>query len=951
MKRRSTFFHKEMLDKIIKNAEGSDFLRETLEKVKKWEIMTDDQIWELMYCSEIPRAAMVLSYGWCPSCRQTVHMSGWKIDPFNKPWKVTCPNCNEAFPKNDFHKFYLSGLDKKYKFSYKLADKSLLYNEEAPDPNDPKHMFGVDDGHGYREKEPKDPWMFVGAYIEKGIWDQVIWPGVLALGRAYAMTGNGIYAHKCGILLDRIADLFPDFDYYEQGHMYEEVFTSRGYVSYWCDSSLQLREMLMSYDMIFETIREDKELASFLIKKSKKYKTPYRKESFFDIQKNIENRIFGDASSNRWKFEANYPWADEFITFTKIVLSRWPDRKEDMADGVYKTMWWVAENDPVIIMEKVTRADGLSGEKGVQAYSAIAMREMARILSIYSLFDKSFLKKMITKYPKFLRGLKLYINAWFLNAHYPGSGDCGYLNAPTTSIPFPPGYVYFTYTNPECSIVYSFEGFLWNLYELTGDVDLIRLMYNSAGCDMKKCFTTDYSLSGKPEDLQKKMIALMEEKGSELKQESTNYEEWKLAVLHSGTGGNKRGLYLDYDSGGPHGHNDGMNMGFFAKGQNLLPDYGYPPVHRPGGWASKFFYWYRSAAAHNTVIIDGREHRDYCYVQRDINGGQGLISESGKTVLWGIGRSIKAVAVDDPLIPGNGAARFERLLAMVDIDDTDCYYFDVFRVTGGKKHVKLMRGAICDIEFKGLDLVPYPVGHDPYGMFFITDKNEAENFHYETDPDFKFIRNTRIDRKPSKDWSAEWKYSDKYKGYFGSLEGKDIRLKYRDLTYDAQAVSFDSFFDIYYATAAKFPERLKDNKVHPEEMLPSVAVMREGTGPLMSDFVGIYEPSDGEGKISSIKRLDATDRNTGRKAGTAVVAEIMIRDGSCDLLIAADVQNKCTLAQKEWDVETDASLCMVRKKTDGLYDVTMMKGSFFRCGGFSIKLDNEVDVYEASFCR
>jgi oligo-alginate lyase len=946
MKRKSTFYNTEMINKIIKNAEGSDFLKQTMEYVQKWVDMTDDQLWESMFTSELPRSHMVLSYGWCPTCRQTVGLYGWIMDPFGKPWKTTCPNCGDVFPKNDFYKYYQSGLDNKYIFRADLADKSLLFNTEAPDPGDPKHMYGVDDGSGYKDAtEAKDPWMFIATYLKAGVWEKIILPGIMNLGRAYVMTGDRRYARKCGILIDRVADMFPDFDYYEQGHMYEEVYTSRGYISYWCDCSMQLREVLFAYDEIFDAICGDNDFISFIVEKSEKFKTPYRKENFHDIQKNIENRIFGDASSNRWKFEANYPWTDEFITFTKMVLSRWPDKAEDMADGVYKTMWWSGEEDPIRIMEKVTRTDGLTGEKGIQAYSSIALREMTRILSIYSLFDRDFMKKMIEKYPKFFRGIKLYINTWFLKAYYPGSGDCGYLHAPIRGIPFAPGYSYLSSENFESSIVYSFEGFLWNLYELTGDLDLLRMMYNSENYDIKKCFTTDYSLSDRPENIQKKVIALMNEKGSELKQECMDYSEWKLAVLHSGKGDDRRGLYLDYDSGGVHGHNDGMNIGLFAKGQNLLPDYGYPPVHRPGGWSSKFFYWYRSAATHNTVIVDGKEHRDFSFVQRDIKGGQAFISESGRTVLWGIGDKIKAVAADDPLIPGGSVTRFERLISIVDVNDKDCYFFDVFRVEGGKKHTKLTRGSISELELKNLDLVPYIPETDPYGMCFITDKNKAENIQYETDPDFKFVRNTFIDKKPSKDWSAEWKYIDKYNGYFGATESKDVRLKYRDLTDDAQVIRYDAFFDIYYAVAAKYPERLKDMNVHPEEMLPGVAVIREGKEPLVSTFIGVYEPCGGGSRISSIKRLEASDKSS------AAIVEIHNKSGSTDLIIAADVKQKRILVQKEWDVETDASLCMVRRRSDGLYDVTMFKGSYFKCGRWSIKLDKEEDVYEASFSR
>ena len=66
----------------------------------------------------------------------------------NRYSTVQCPHCHELFPKNDFEKFYRSGLDAHGVFDTTRADRSLLYNTEHPDPKDPLHAFGVDDGEG-----------------------------------------------------------------------------------------------------------------------------------------------------------------------------------------------------------------------------------------------------------------------------------------------------------------------------------------------------------------------------------------------------------------------------------------------------------------------------------------------------------------------------------------------------------------------------------------------------------------------------------------------------------------------------------------------------------------------------------------------------------------------------------------------------------------------------------
>jgi len=131
------------------------------------------------------------------------------------PYKVQCPHCDETFPKNDFYKFYLSGLDEYGVFDPQKADRSLLFNVDHPDFDDPLNKFGVDDGEGYVEDDKR--WRFIGAYLVYGQWKQAILGGIRNLASAYLITGNPVYAHKAGVLLDRVADLYPTHDFGKQG--------------------------------------------------------------------------------------------------------------------------------------------------------------------------------------------------------------------------------------------------------------------------------------------------------------------------------------------------------------------------------------------------------------------------------------------------------------------------------------------------------------------------------------------------------------------------------------------------------------------------------------------------------------------------------------------------------------------------------------------------------------
>jgi hypothetical protein len=182
---------------------------------KAWLAFSDEQLWEMMFGNTIKRSWMVWSNGYCPACKQSVPMYNWVMEPFQYPWKVRCPHCSERFPKNDFEKFYRSGLDANHVFDPQRADRSLLFNTEHPNPNDPLYIFGVDDGEGYVADGHR--WRFIGAYLIFGHWKQLIQGGIVRLSAAYAVTGDTAYSHRAGVLLDRVADLYPAHDFGQTG--------------------------------------------------------------------------------------------------------------------------------------------------------------------------------------------------------------------------------------------------------------------------------------------------------------------------------------------------------------------------------------------------------------------------------------------------------------------------------------------------------------------------------------------------------------------------------------------------------------------------------------------------------------------------------------------------------------------------------------------------------------
>lgn len=96
-----------------------------------------------------------------------------------------------------------------------------------------------------------------------GQWKQAVCAGIRTLAAAYVITGDPVYVHKAGILLDRVADLYPTFDHSTQSWVYDKDRTA-GYVSTWYDACEETRELAMAYDQVRDGLQGDAALVAFL---------------------------------------------------------------------------------------------------------------------------------------------------------------------------------------------------------------------------------------------------------------------------------------------------------------------------------------------------------------------------------------------------------------------------------------------------------------------------------------------------------------------------------------------------------------------------------------------------------------------------------------------------------------------------------------------------------------
>jgi oligo-alginate lyase len=390
------------------------------------------------------------------------------------------------------------------------------------------------------------------------------------------------------------------------------------------------------YDTVFDAIAEDAQLVALLRAQAARHGLENRKESFADIQRNIEDRILRDALAHVPKITSNYPRTPIAIATIKAVLD-WPDSR----DEVYQII-----DD---FLRRATAVDGVTGEKGLANYSAFGPQSIAMFLGTWDRAIPGFLEEMFRRHPKLHDMYRFHVDTWCFTQYYPLVGDSGWFAARHDQ------YQGVRFQRPGRESVYSHKDpvlspsmfrFMDRLYELTEDPAFVQVLYLANG----------RSVAGLPHDVfaadpaafRSRVSRVIADHGDTPPHESVNKQQWRIALLKSGAGADSRVAWLNYEAGGGHGHLDGMNLGLFALGLDLMPDFGYPPVQF-GGWGSPRSRWYQMTAAHNTVVVDGRNQA----------------AAAGTTTLWKDGPVLKAVRASCPAMIGG--QQYERTVASVDV--------------------------------------------------------------------------------------------------------------------------------------------------------------------------------------------------------------------------------------------------------------------------------------------
>jgi hypothetical protein len=755
-----------------------------------------DTLYEMVVAEGLPRyyfvgEALDPERFYCRYCKTNIAakygLYSWIVDPINDPWKIKCPECRRRFPSNDFGSFYELGKDENGIFNIELAHKR---NDELIAKGEPGYLvnvlypekgegWGVDDGFGYFPGNVYDNGVverhnYIAYYLHEGLWHGGVIDGALrAFMYAYIYTGDPKYGRAGAILLDRVADFYPGFDWHRW-----RTFRGDGYKGKILDvvwENALAQDLARAYDAFFPMF-EDPEVISFLSEKAKKYNLENPKDCTAAIRKNIEDGILREifAASKDGRIAGNFGMTQLSVATAAVALDTMPETGEWL-DWIMKPDENETSPRPagnVNILQKlvdVVDRNGM-GNEASPSYNSLWLNELlgvAELLYGYQTYPGVDLYKN----PKFVQMFTAQLPIIMADYYTMQIGDSG----GTASTGFN--------LSKETALI----GF-----KRLGDPRLAQYVFMLNG-------NTVNGLNGEitekdPEKIRDQILEVVHQYGP-FHLDSDMMTGYGFAAVRDGANyrsiGNNQGtnshsdfsVYFGIGTG--HGHNDALNLGIDAFGLNMAPDLGYP---EDTGTQPNRIQWVSKPLSHNTVMVDGKPQ-----VGLETAGTPHHFDDSGR---------VKIIDVDaNKAYPQT--KEYRRTVVMVEADDENEVFYgvDFFRIVGGNDHIYSFHSQSDEIfETEGLNLVPqtdekgnyigtYASPDVPWGK----DPNTIDTL-WSVDilkypPGFTWLDHVRRDSVPEAEFSVDFKVKD-FRRVLGVQEDLHLRMTMlNDFTLDEVAIA------------------------------------------------------------------------------------------------------------------------------------------------------------------
>ncbi len=627
-KRGRSWYTEEMLETARRNIEQNPEIDDFLDSETRYDGMTDEEIFQSLPSWNVPRQCYS---NWpCPHCGEDIFRhSGfypWKATTA-KPWKLTCPDCGREFPTND----------------WAAGD---MTSGEYPD-----------DGWGFpltgTERDDHAGW--IAYYNHHQLWRRV-GSELRELSLRYLLRGDEDAAHRAGVLLARIAYVYPGMDMMWQ--QVKEGYLRRGRLL--VDGNWERGEILVpackAYDAIWDYMGRDEKLARFLREKDPAIEEPDDVRALIDT---YMVQVFGYDWLRRELSGGNMGARERDLAEMAVCANMGPvtDRWiEELFTHAYSSGLNKGGFDDETLINTMTREGPVWISALGYAYGYLPSKsDMAEVLARVrsdqwgarcDLYDAGM-------YPKLRAEFDAWPNMIVAGQFGPSYGDSG----------APPGARY-----PR-GIVANLKTPYMRAYR-RWPTDTIARALHRAGSPSIELFEPN---------VWDRVVEHAERVGPAPPLESRVMDGVGFVFLesrpHAAKLEERAGLALRYGYGRGHHHEDNLNVELFAHGLDLTPELGYPCWAHPMGNTS-------SVAHHITGMIDYKPQYTGAIAHGRLEGFS-----------RGDGVSFADVSSD----PGGFEADFyRRAIALVDAPGGNVYVLDILRMAGGTTRTWCFHGPAYD---------------------------------------------------------------------------------------------------------------------------------------------------------------------------------------------------------------------------------------------------------------
>jgi oligo-alginate lyase len=639
------YYTEERLAVMRSNVEKYDWAKSQRDAIlrvaDKWAAYSDERLRTLVPPPQVPRSYLI-NMNECPVHGLAARKDGlykWKID-FDRPWKVVCPAGGEEYPSNDFGAFLASG----------VKDRSLLTGETP------------DDGWGWTKPGTKNKYCFVAYYC---MWSVRLFlhPAIQNLSKAYLLTGDPKYAHKCAVLLWQLAQYYPDYDYAKQAP-YE---AQEGKLLYHTWETWTGQLVPEAYDAIRPALAGDTELQKLTGQSAAQIETAIRERLLLEIARAVMDPPH--------RIQGNYGMHQLALLRVAAVL-----RGEQTKPSPEAMVRWVLNNQQVnqytdlgvsdALLNIVLR-DGVPFESPGYNYNwNVELTDVAKALrdvGVDLFADPRFRKLQLWPFTAYLCG-----------QFTPSLGDTQNMFA---------------------------IGSFW-------DVNVLNTALQSGMKDpriiaaLRAATKPARDLFEKP--LEEVLTAEHNVPGPALGTQSSHLPGYGLACLQAGNEANRSAAAQFYGYYIGHSHFDRLSLTYYSHGNCLLTDFGYPETADYHDARRGFF---SDTLVHNTVLVDARSQE----------------ASRGKLHAYQASSFAQLVdASAEEGYPGK-ASLYRRCNLLIEATPAESYLVDIFYVRGGKQHDYAVHGTQADFtsqpELGPVQSEGTLAGADvPYGKYYDDDR-------------------------------------------------------------------------------------------------------------------------------------------------------------------------------------------------------------------------------------